>query len=313
MTMTEELAQILDRCINRLNAGEKLESCLADYPQYADQLRPLLQVMSQTKEAYAFAPSGNAKAAARQRFIAARQKLSEKRQAKQPWFTRAFARPATWATVAAVLVVLIVTFIGVRPALSPVLPITPTPSPGGNFVFLISDEVNAIGDFSSVTVTISKIGLQQKDIGKWVEFKPEIAEVDLTLVPGDAVQQVWRGDIPAGQYQQVFIYIDDVRGVLKATTQTVEVKLPSRKLYISQPFQVSDDTVTSFTYDLTVVAAGNQPSRIKYILKPQADQSGANQEPRDDTDKGNSDNRTKPTQSHPTNLPTPGPKPKKEN
>lgn len=309
MTMPEELAQILDRCIDRLNAGEKLEACLADYPQYADQLRPLLQAMSQTKEAYAFAPSASAKAAARQRFIAARQKMAEKRQARQPWFTRAFARPATWATVAAVLVVLIVTFIGVRPALSPVLPITPTPSADGNFVFLISDEVNAIGDFTSLTVAISKIGLQQNDSGKWIEFQPEIAEVDLTLVPGDAVQEVWQGDIPEGQYQQVFIYVDDVRGVLKATGQTVEVKLPSRKLHISQSFQISDATVTSFTYDLTVVARGNQ----RYLLKPQADQSGASQEPREDKDKGNSDNRTNPTQSHPTNLPTPGPKPKKEN
>jgi len=305
MTMTEEFRQILDRCIDRINAGEKPEACLADYPQYADQLRPLLQAMSQTKEAYAFTPSASAKAASRQRFTAAWQKLEEKRQAKQPWFGRAFARPATWATVAAVLVVLIVTFVSIRPVLSPVLPITPTPSPDGNFVFLISDEVNAIGDFSSVTVTISKIGLQQKDSGKWLEFKPEITEVDLTQVQGDAVQEVWQGDIPEGQYKQVFIYVDDVRGVLKATGQTVEVKLPSRKLHISQPFVVTTDTVTSFTYDLTVVARGNQ----QYLLKPQADQSGADQNPRETKDKGNSDNRTKPTPpiSHPANLP------KKEN
>jgi len=309
MTMTEELAQILDRCIDRLNAGEKLEACLADYPQYADQLRPLLQAMSQTKEAYAFTPSVSAKGTARQRFTAAWQKLEEKRQAKQPWFVRAFARPATWATVAAVLVVLIVTFVGIRPALSPVLPITPTPSPEGNFVFLISDEVNAIGDFSSLTVTVSKIGLQQQDGGKWVEFQPEIAEVDLTQVQGDAVQEVWQGDIPAGQYSQVFIYVDNVRGVLEATGQTVEVKLPSHKLHISKLFEVTTDTITSFTYDLTVVARGNQ----QYILKPQVDQSGADQKPREDKDKGNSDNRTKPTPSPPTNLPPPGPKPNKEN
>jgi hypothetical protein len=139
-------------------------------------------------------------------------------------------------------------------------------------------------------VTISKIGLQQQDGGKWVEFQPEIAEVDLTQVQGDAVQEIWRGDIPEGQYSQVFIYVDNVRGVLKATGQTVEVKLPSRKLHISKLFEVTADTVTSFTYDLTVVAAGNQQSGIKYILKPQAVQSGADQKPREDKDKGNKEN-----------------------
>ncbi len=309
MTMTEEFEQILDQCIDRLNAGAKLEARLADYPRYADQLRPLLQAASQTKEAFAFTPSASAKAAARQRFNADWQKLAEKRQAKQPWLVRAFARPATWATVAAVLVVLIVTFVVVRPVLSPVLPITPTPSPEGNFVFLISDEVNAISDFSNLTVTISQIGLEQRDSGKWLEFKPEITKVDLTQVQGDTVQQVWRGDISEGQYRQVFIYVDNVSGVLKATGQTIGIKLPSRKLHISQPFTVTADTVTSFTYDLTVVARGNQ----QYLLKPQADQSGANQEPSDDKDKGNSDNRTKSNPPQPSDLPTPGPKPKKEN
>ena len=37
--------------------------------------------------------------------------------------------------------------------------------------------------------------------------------------------------------------------------------------------------MTSFTYDLTVVAAGNAQSGIKYILKPQVDQSGADHKP----------------------------------
>lgn len=276
-----------------------MEVCLSDYPQYADRLRPLLQAISQTKEAYAFTPSSSAKAAARLRFAMARQKLEEKRQAKAPWFIRPFARPVTWATVAAVLVMLIVAFTVIQPALSPVLPIIPTPNPEGNFVFLISDEVNAISDFSSAIVTISKIGLQQSDGGKWIEFKPEIAEVDLTQVQGDAVQEVWQGDIPSGQYSQVFIYVDDIHGVLKATGQTVEVKLPSRKLHISQPFGVATDTITSFTYDLTVVATGNQ----QYILKPQADQSGADHKPRQGNDKSNSDNNNMPTPPHPTNLP----------
>ncbi|GAH67756.1 unnamed protein product, partial [marine sediment metagenome] len=89
------------------------------------------------------------------------------------------------------------------------------------------------------------------------------------------VQEIWRGDVTEGQYNKVRIHVADVHGVLKETGKTVEVKLPSQKLQMTKPFQVTADTVTSFTYDLTVVATGSPQSGIKYILKPQIDQSGA--------------------------------------
>jgi hypothetical protein len=50
--------------------------------------------------------------------------------------------------------------------------------------------------------------------------------------------------------------------------------LPSQKLQISIPFQITAGSVTSFIYDLTVVSTGNQQSGIKYILKPQVGESG---------------------------------------
>ena len=71
----------------------------------------------------------------------------------------------------------------------------------------------------------------------------------------------------------------DIYGVLKKTGQRAEIKLPSQKLQISRSFQVTADMVTSFTYDLTVVAAGSSKLGIKYILKPQIGQSGAEQKP----------------------------------
>jgi hypothetical protein len=200
-------------------------------------------------------------------------------------------------TVAAVLLIALIGYFGLRPVLFPAgpipqpgpLPVTPSPqpSPEGNFVFLISDEVNAIGDFESLNVSISKIGLQLGgDSGQWVEFEPQVKDVDLTLVQGDETQEVWRGNVPEGQYAKVFINVADVRGVLKETGQTVDVKLPSQKLHISKQFQITADMVTSFTYDLTVVAAGSPQSGIKYILKPQIGQSGADSEAREGKGKG---------------------------
>jgi hypothetical protein len=100
-------------------------------------------------------------------------------------------------------------------------------------------------------------------------------------VQGDKTQEIWRGNIPDGVYNRVTIEVSDVTGILKETAEEVEIKLPSQKLHISQDFSVSVDDLTTFTYDLTVVAAGNDQSGIKYILKPQVDQSGASHKPID--------------------------------
>ncbi|MBA7489760.1 hypothetical protein ES702_00294 [subsurface metagenome] len=282
--MTDNFDRILDECIDRINRGESAEACLTDYPKYAEQLGPLLRAMLQTHGAYSFVPSASAKREARRSFNAALERLEQRRQAKQPLFSRVFARPVVWATVAAAIIILLVGYFGFRPMLYPTGPV---PDPEGNFVFLISDDVNAIGDFESLNVSISKIGLQPGgDSGQWVEFEPEVREVDLTLVPGDKTQEIWRGNVPEGQYSKVFIHVADVHGVLKETGQTVEVKLPSQKLHISKLFQVTTDAVTSFTYDLTVVAAGSPQSGIKYILKPQAGQSGADHKPSKGKGKG---------------------------
>ena len=294
--MANDFERILDECIDRINRGEGLEACLADYPKHAQTLQPLLHAVLQTQEAYSFVPSAAAKREARLRFNAARARLEQKRWEKQPLFARVFARPVAWATVAVAIAILLVSYFSFQPA---VYPITPVPSPEGNFVFLISDDVNAIADFQSLNVSIAKIGLQLGgDSDQWVEFVPEVKEVDLTQLQGDKAQEIWQGNVPEGQYTKVFIEVTSVRGVLKQTGQVVEVKLPSGKLRgkldISEPFQVTADTVTSFTYDLTVVAAGSPKHGVKYILKPQIGESGASQKPSVPREKGkSSDTRQK--------------------
>ena len=275
--MAKNFDQILDGCIDRINRGGSLEACLADYPEYKEQLEPLLQAMLQTQGAYSFEPSADARREAKQRFSVALERLERKRREKRSLFPRVFARPRAWATVATVLVILVAGYFGLRFLQQPAGLV---PNPEGNFVFLISDDVNAIGDFDSLDITISKIGLQLGgDSGQWVEFAPEVREVDLTLLPGDRTQEIWRGNVPEGQYTTIFIQVADVSGVLKETGQTVAVKLPSGKLHLSKSFQVTADTVTSFTYDLTVIATGSPQSGIKYILKPQIGQSGVDYKP----------------------------------
>ena len=162
---------------------------------------------------------------------------------------------------------------------------TPATSPqvtdGGNFRLLISDEKNAIEDFASLLVSIDRVGLQQGgESGGWTEFDvPEQdATVDLVLLQGDNAQEVLKASVSPGQYSKVFIHVNEVTGFLLADpTTSFTIKLPSNKLQINMPFEVFESFVTTFVYDITVVAAGNQKSGIKYILKPVITESGAAQ------------------------------------
>ena len=162
---------------------------------------------------------------------------------------------------------------------------TTTPTPGivsQNFRLLISDDVNAIEDFEHLYINISAIGMHYvsktgNESGEWLEYPPAVDVVDLRPLVGEKAQAIWSGDVPSGNYTKVFIYVSEVWGNLTDIhgNETVEVKLPSNKLHISKPFVVTDDSVTSFVYDVAVVAAGNKEKGVKYILKPQIAHSGA--------------------------------------
>jgi len=275
--MSKSFDDILDECVDRINRGESIEDCLGSYPEHSEELQPLLSAMLDTQRAYKFTPSAEAKWAARQRFNAAREQLERRWEAKPPLFPRLLGRPVAWVAVTALLLIFLISYFGIIPILSPEEPGL-QPSAAGNFAFLISDEVNAIGDFDSLSISISSIGLHLSgESGRWVKLDPEVQVVDLALLQGDRAQEIWRGDVPEGQYTKVFIRVSSVSGILKKTGESVNVKLPGEKLHISKPFEVTSSSETNFVYDLTVIATGSTQSGIKYILKPQVGQSGADQ------------------------------------
>lgn len=266
--LSDDFDRILDECIDRMNRGEGMADCLSDYQSYSERLRPLLESTHDVRKTYIFTPSADAKRAARQKFLAA----LGKRQAPPIWsFLRVLSRPVIWATVAVVALAIVGTLV-IRPLLSPE---TLLPNSGGNFAFLISDEPNDIGDFQNLNVTISRVELQAAGSVKRLEFTPETKTVDLTKLQGEESQEIWRGEVPPGEYSHVFIYVSQVSGKLESTGQTIVVKLPSNRLHMSMSFEVTGDTVTNFTFDITVVKTGNNG---KYNLKPQIGESGARQE-----------------------------------
>jgi heat shock protein HslJ len=173
------------------------------------------------------------------------------------------------------------------PAPAPTPLPAPTPAPSlalptaedVNFRFLISDDVNAIDEFDHVYVTISEIGVQSGgESGYWTVFLPDITEpVDLKPLVGENALEIWRGNLTPGAYNKVFIYVSEVNGIFTTALGGGKktIKLPSEKLHILKPFVISENTTTSFVYDVTVVKAGQSG---QYILQPQIAQSGADQE-----------------------------------
>lgn len=147
----------------------------------------------------------------------------------------------------------------------------------GNFVVLISDEENAIGDFAHLWVYIDRVGVQVAgEDTAWLEFDVPIENqvVDLTQFVGDDATSLVQANLPAGDYQKIFVRVEDVEGEL-ATGETVSVKLPSSRLKLNQPFTVGGDEVTPFVFDISVIAAGNEKAGVKYILKPIVGESGS--------------------------------------
>ena len=265
----EDFDLILDECIDRINRGDNLADCLSDYPACSERLEPLLQSMYDIRKVYGSAPSADAKRATRHRLYTA---LGREQRTKLVLsFFKPISQPAIWLTVA-VLVLAIVSTLVIQTILNPP---TLIPSPDGNFVFLISDAPKDIGDFRSLNITVSGVELRVAGSEERLGFTPEVKTVDLTQLRGDQFKEIWRGNVPAGQYSHVHIYVREAKGELEATGQIIKLNVPGDVVHIPIPFQVTVDSVTIYTFDITVVGTTNDRT---YMLKLQIDESGAFQE-----------------------------------
>lgn len=145
--------------------------------------------------------------------------------------------------------------------------------------FYLSDEENDIGDFDSLEVTITKIGVHRSGNGsggggEWIERKLNGTTADLTELQGANATLLDSFDVPSGEYDKVFVYVSAVNGTL-TDGSSANVKLPSGKLQLTKPFTLSANSSVEFVFDITVVKAGNSG---KYILKPVVGQSGTSDE-----------------------------------
>ncbi|MFC1998968.1 DUF4382 domain-containing protein [Chloroflexota bacterium] len=272
--MSDKFDKILNDCIDRINGGQTVEDCLADYPDHAENLQPMLESMQITKGGFVSIPIATARQRARQRMMAAlRQPETKKARA-------VFAFPNIWknmkvlATASAVLAIALASYFGVVLTSTQIVPAIANAE--GNFALLISDEPNDIGDFDSLIMIVDKIHLRSaEDSRKLVEIDTDDVEVDLVLLQGENALQIWHGDVTEGYYTEVLLYSDSVTGVLAASGDTVEIKLPSGRLSLKAEFSVGgDEELTDFVYDITVIGTGSR----KYILQPNTNESGTDKQ-----------------------------------
>lgn len=118
MKRDKEFNNILDECLEQLLIrGESIEQCLKLYPEQAAELEPLLQTALAASRASAIPPRADFKARARYKFRLALQKATPSRPSLS-WFPR-------WATVGAIVLVLLLVGSGTVAAASTSMPDNP--------------------------------------------------------------------------------------------------------------------------------------------------------------------------------------------
>ncbi|WP_276273323.1 DUF4382 domain-containing protein [Haloarcula litorea] len=177
----------------------------------------------------------------------------------------------------------------------------------GTFRLLVSDRPADIGDFDSLGVTFDEARVfeaaatgtetaatdtatntttasetdetetdddgeteedERDDEGGFTVFELDDPTVDLTEVVGERAIGVLDGKLEPGRYAKIELSVSDVAGVVDG--DDVEVKVPSEKLQLVKPFEVTAGETTSFVFDINVVKKGKNG----YNLLPVISESG---------------------------------------
>lgn len=137
-----------------------------------------------------------------------------------------------------------------------------------NFRLLVSDAPADIDDFDSLVVDFSKARIF-KENSSFEEFPVENESVDLTQLIGELAVPILEVNLTEGTYTKIELHVADVDGIVN--NESVEVKVPSNKLMITNTFTISNNDTTTFVFDINVVKRGNQDS---YNLLPVISESG---------------------------------------
>jgi hypothetical protein len=138
----------------------------------------------------------------------------------------------------------------------------------GALVFQVSDQPNAIDNFTALVVQVFKVSVHSATDNienTWLDFTPSTTTFDLVKLQGDNVQTLISTSLAVGTYTQVRLVVTSAVGTLK--TGTIEnITVPSGELKLVKSFQIAENQTTTFVLDLNVVKQGNE----NYKLTPVA-------------------------------------------
>lgn len=144
----------------------------------------------------------------------------------------------------------------------------------GQFELLISDRPAAIDDFDYLNVEFSHANIftdnESEDVQR-VSLENTSA-VDLTQVRNLSAQSLINTSLASGNYSKIELYSERINA--SVDSETVDVKIPPKKLMITKPFEIRPNVTTSFVFDIQVVLRGNEQNNQGYILKPVISESG---------------------------------------
>jgi len=260
--MVREFDEILDECVDRINRGEKLEDCLDNYPEHAEELQPLLRVMVDTQRIYTFRPSPTAKIAARQRFYGVIEGLEQKRKQRRILSPQTFTWSKAWAATVAILVVVIAGYFGLKAFLAPV-------SYEGLLEVRVTDA--QAWDVSKVIVSVDDIQVHKAGVeedSEWLTVIDEEKTFDLLALSG--VEEVLGSKtIEATEYNNIRMEVLSVTVTIDGEEKAATV--PSGKLKLVTSFTVKADSKTILTLDFdvdrSVVVTGTGKVLFKPVIK----------------------------------------------
>jgi hypothetical protein len=172
-------------------------------------------------------------------------------------------------------------------------------SDDGTVAFYVSDERNAIDQFSHLNVTVTEVGFAgdanasvnatqngsvnatqgeagvegdadaESEAGV-VTRDVENRTVDLTELQGANATLLGNVSVPEGEYETVFVHVSEVNGTLE-NRESVNVKLPSQKLHVKRGFEADGAESVDYVFDITVFETGQSG---KFVLKPVVEESG---------------------------------------
>lgn len=160
----------------------------------------------------------------------------------------------------------------------------------GTLATSVTDQPEDIGDFESCLVTIDGIWLGPEDAedgseedeepsGREYHAFDEPQEADLVQLQDESTQLVDERDLDVASYEFLQLDVTDIDGTLE-NGDAAEMETPGEApLTFNEPFEIREDTRTSFTADFAPVRQGETE---RYVLRPVPEGISVDYDERDD-------------------------------